>query len=290
MSFKRFTRRDFLKFSGVTALSFFLSGAVGLEYGTMIESRWLKVEQVPLKLPSLQPAFSGIRIAQISDIHMGGWMNRSRLGNVVQTVIAQAPDLVALTGDYVIGHDWIGDIDGVLSDLTEELSVLSAHHLTLAVLGNHDYWLNAAAVREMLSASGIPEIGNDVYILEKDSARLYIAGLDDAFEKHDRMDIVLEKLNGNNAPILLAHEPDHADQSAATGRFDLRISGHSHGGQVVIPFFGPPVLPRLGWKYPLGLYRIAEMWQYTNRGVGMSQPYIRFNCRPEITIFTLESL
>jgi uncharacterized protein len=88
---------------------------------------------------------------------------------------------------------------------------------------------------------------------------------------------------------LLAHEPDYADISAATGRFDLQISGHSHGGQVIIPFIGPLVVPAYGEKYPLGQYQVGNMIQYTNRGVGTINPAVRFNCRPEITIFTLRA-
>ena len=85
----------------------------------------------------------------------------------------------------------------------------------------------------------------------------------------------------------MAHEPDFADKSSVVNRFDLQISGHSHGGQVVIPFFGPPVLPRHGRKYPSGLYKVGGMYQYTNRGIGMVFPYVRFLCRPEVTLFTL---
>ena len=289
MPLKRLTRRDFLKFSGLAALNVFLAGAAGLGYGTLLEPERLDVEQVPLKLPRLSPVFTGFRIAQISDIHMGGWMNRERLAYVVQNVIAQAPDLVVITGDFVIGHDWYGNVDVALSDLMEELKMLTTQHLTLAVLGNHDHWLDAAAVRAMLTKCGIREIGNDVHTLERKDAQLHLAGVDDRYVYKDRLDIVLEKLPEDGAAILLAHEPDYANQSAATGRFDLQLSGHTHGGQVVLPLWGPPILPHLGLQYPSGLYRVDGMWQYTNRGVGMSKPYVRINCRPEITVFTLES-
>ncbi|OQY86641.1 MAG: serine/threonine protein phosphatase, partial [Anaerolineae bacterium UTCFX3] len=88
--------------------------------------------------------------------------------------------------------------------------------------------------------------------------------------------------------ILLAHEPDFADVSAATGRFGLQISGHTHGGQVDIPLIGPPILPEMGKKYPSGLYNVNGMLLYTNRGVGVTTVNARFNCRPEITIYILE--
>jgi uncharacterized protein len=103
------------------------------------------------------------------------------------------------------------------------------------------------------------------------------------------LDAVLDQLHDNSAAILLAHEPDFADLSAESNRFDLQVSGHSHGGQIVLPLYGPPILPHLGRKYPSGLYQVGNMLQYTNRGVGMARLPVRFNCPPEITIFTLKS-
>ena len=286
---KKITRRDFLKLTSMTTLNLFLASLGGLGYSLVVEPGRLEVERVALKLPRLAPSFSGFRILQISDIHFGGWMNRERLGHVIRTVLAEEPKLVVITGDFLIGHVWNDSIRDSLTELVEEMSVLTEVHPTLAVLGNHDYWTNAGAVRTALAACNIVELSNDVYSLSKDHEQLHIAGVDDIWERQDRLDIVLDKLPQTGAAILLAHEPDFADQSADTGRFDLQLSGHSHGGQVVLPFVGAPVLPYLGRKYPSGLYRVGTMWQYTNRGVGMARLKVRFNCRPEITVFTLES-
>jgi predicted MPP superfamily phosphohydrolase len=284
---KRITRRDFLKMSGITALNLFLGG---MGYSLVVEPNWLDVVQVTLKLPRLAPAFSGFRLVQVSDIHMGGWMNRERLRHVVREVSAHAPHMVVITGDFVIGHTWNESVKAILDEMVEELSPLTKKHITLAVLGNHDYWTNASAVRTALSACGIVNVSNDVYTLSAGDDQLHIAGVDDIWEKQDRLDLVLQKLLGTGAAILLAHEPDFADRSAETGRFDLQLSGHSHGGQVVIPFVGAPHLPHLGRKYPSGLYQVGSMWQYTNRGVGMARLKVRFNCRPEITVFTFETV
>lgn len=284
---KRITRRDFLKFTGLTFLNLVMAGVGGFGYSTMLEPAWLDVEEVELTLPRLSRAFSGFRIAQISDIHLGGWMNQKRLQQVIRKVLAQTPDLVVITGDFVIGHDWSEESQAVLDELAEELSALTEKHLTLAVLGNHDYWTDAKAVRTALMACGVVNVSNDVHTLSIDGGQLHVAGMDDVWEGHDRLDLVLDKLPESGAAILLAHEPDFAEESAFTGRFDLQLSGHSHGGQVVIPFVGPPILPYLGRKYPSGLYRVGEMWQYTNRGVGMVPLNVRLNCRPEITLFTL---
>jgi len=112
--------------------------------------------------------------------------------------------------------------------------------------------------------------------------------VDDILYKMNRLDQVLASLPADGAAILLAHEPDFADTSAAAGRFDLQISGHTHGGQINLPLIGPPILPEMGQKYPSGLYNIGDMLLYTNRGVGVTTVNARFNCRPEITVFTLE--
>jgi len=222
-----------------------------------------------LKLPRLSPKFSGIRIAQISDIHLGGWMNNERLTQVVETVIAQTPDLVVMTGDYVIGHNWHGDVNATLSVLREEFSKLTSQFLTLSVLGNHDHWLDAEAVRSSLNTCGVLDISNDVHTIDRGGFKFHIAGVDDVYVNRDNLNLVLEKLPEQGASILLVHEPDFADLSSETGRFDLQISGHSHGGQVVLPFIGPPILPSFAEKYPSGLYKVKNLYQYTNRGVGM---------------------
>jgi predicted MPP superfamily phosphohydrolase len=125
--------------------------------------------------------------------------------------------------------------------------------------------------------------------VERNGELLHFCGIDDHWERKDRLDLVLEDTPDEGAAILLAHEPDFADISVKSMRFDLQLSGHSHGGQVVLPFIGPPVLPLYGRKYPLGLYNIDPMYLYTNRGLGMVHPQVRFNCRPEITTFTLSA-
>jgi predicted MPP superfamily phosphohydrolase len=145
-------------------------------------------------------------------------------------------------------------------------------------------------VRHILASSGITELTNAVFTLKRGQDSLHLCGVDDLWEGSPRLDDVIAQLSGDSTAILLAHEPDFADTSAATGRFDLQLSGHTHGGQVVLPVLGPPILPYLGRKYGSGLYKVGEMYQYTNRGVGMARLPIRINCPPEITLFVLESL
>ncbi len=286
---KPFTRRDFLRVIKSAFLSLIALGSGSFLYGLFGEPGWIDVEEVEIVLPRLPKSFSGFRLLQISDIHIGGWMDRERLSHVIELVKSQKIDLIVMTGDYVLGHSWSRSLDDAAEDFVKEVSRLAEGHLVLAVLGNHDHWADAEKVREMLLRCEVVELNNDVYSLKRGDDELHVAGVDDIWEQKDRLDEVYKKLPETGAAILLAHEPDFAEKSSRKGRFGLQLSGHSHGGQVVIPFFGAPILPRLGQKYPSGLYKVGEMWQYTNRGVGMLDPAVRFNCRPEITIFTLQS-
>jgi len=288
MKQKELTRRDFLKLLKAAAIDL-AALALGITgYSVWVKPEQFSIETVHLKLPRLPHAFSGLRIAQISDIHMGSWMNLDRFQQVADLILAQEPDLLLITGDFLFGHNFNEASRGDLNDLITVLSPLAATLPSFAVLGNHDYWTNSEAVREMLRACQITELTNTVFTLTRGSENLHLCGVDDVWEGNVRLEDVLNQLTDDSAAILLAHEPDFADTSAATGRFDLQVSGHSHGGQVVIPFYGPPILPYLGEKYPSGLYKIGDMFQYTNRGVGMHRLAIRFNCPPEITVFVLE--
>lgn len=284
---KKLTRRDFLKLLWHGFLSSTLLATGGVGYSVLVEPGLFSVETVQLKLKKLPKSFSGLRVAQISDIHMGGWMNLERFQQVADLVLAAKPDVLLITGDFLLGHRFTEEIRQAIEDLTGVLSSLAETIPSFAVLGNHDYWTDPDAVRAMLASSGITDLTNTVFTLTRGSDNLHLCGVDDVWEGDVRLEDVIARLKDDNVAILLAHEPDYADTSAATGKFDLQISGHSHGGQVAIPFLDPPILPYLGQKYHTGLYKIGNMLQYTNRGVGMLRPAVRFNCRPEITIFVL---
>ena len=285
---RRLTARNYLISAGVALLEPILLTIAGVGSGSTNPDSF-RVETIPLKLPRLPRKFSGLRVAHISDIHMGGWMNLERLQLVGSLIIAERPDILVITGDFVIGSKPSDVSQQMIQDLITGLSQLAAQVSTFAVLGNHDYWTDVAGIRYALAASGIRELTNTVSTLRRENENLHICGVDDIWEGQVRLDEVISRLDDDSAAILLAHEPDFADTSAATGRFDLQLSGHSHGGQVVLPLLGAPILPYLGRKYPLGLYRVGEMLQYTNRGLGTGRLAIRINCPPEVAIFVLES-
>jgi len=281
----RISRRTFLKISLITTAGVAVSGISSFAYARDIEPDLIEIKHVNLTLPRLSPAFNGYTIAQISDIHMGTGMTQERLERIVEMINQQQPDSIAVTGDFVT-H---GDITPFVDALTEPLSKLTPKDAGVAVLGNHDHWTRPDLIQQVIRDSGMIELTNDIFTIQRGGESLHFGGVDSYWEHLDRVDDVVAKLPADGAAILLAHEPDFADISAPTGRFDLQISGHSHGGQIILPFFGPPVVPRLGRKYPVGQYQVGDMIQYTNRGVGTILPAVRFNCRPEITVFTLQS-
>jgi uncharacterized protein len=270
---------------GKVAAASVLLGAGGLLYAREVETRRVEVNPVTLTLPRLAPEFDGYRLVQIGDLHLDDWTKPERLSVVVQKVNDQRPDLVAITGDFASYS--AEQLDA--RQLTDALRNLRARDGCVAILGNHDYLTDVKLVRRCIREGGVIELINDVYTLKRGDAELYVAGIDDVMEGRSRLDLVLEKLPGSGAAILLAHEPDFADVSAATGRFDLQLSGHSHGGQIGIPLLRRLVLPPFSQRYTRGLYEVGGMIQYTNRGIGFVHLRLRFLCRPEITVLTLRS-
>ena len=195
----------------------------------------------------------------------------------------QNPDLIFLGGDYVEGKaENILDIAPILKKLDAPLG-------RFAVLGNHDYWTDAATITAALNGIGIPVLKNRSVPIVKNGKRFHVTGLDDAWEGRPRLRKALDGVPKEEIKLFLVHEPDYADKlTRFESRIPLQLSGHSHGGQVRVPIYGAPVLPFLAKKYSQGLYTVTGTSRqiYTTRGVGGIAP-LRFNCRPEVTILDL---
>lgn len=240
---------------------------------------------VDVKIKNLPFTFHNYRIINLTDIHLGQWISPEYLSGVVDYVNSLNPDMITLTGDYV---SYI--LEGYEDDLLDSFKRLKAKDGKFAVLGNHDHWADADEIRKILKKSNIVDLSNDVYTLEKDGEKLNISGVDSLTVGADDFDKVLEKLPSDGASILLVHEPDFAKISSKTGRFDLQMSGHSHGGQLVIP--GVKTTPfrcSYSFKYPVGAYNVNNMIQYTSKGLGTNSFWLRINCKPEITQFYLKT-
>ena len=262
-----------------------LIGAGGLLYAREVEPRRLEVVRPELTLPRLAAAFDGYRIVQIGDLHLDDWSKPERLDRIAVMVNEERPDLVVVTGDFASYSARRLDTGRLVGALRR----LSAPDGVLAILGNHDYLTDAKLIRQCIREAGLTELINEVVTLERGGSELHVAGIDDVMEGRSRLDLVLGELPESGAAVLLAHEPDFADVAAATGRFDLQLSGHSHGGQVRVPLLGRAVLPPFSQRYTRGLHRVGGMLVYTNRGLGTVHARLRFGCRPEITALTLRS-
>ncbi|WP_407420879.1 metallophosphoesterase [Methanobrevibacter sp.] len=240
---------------------------------------------VDVTIKDLPFEFHNYKIVNLTDIHLGQWISPEYLSGVVDYVNSINPDMITLTGDYV---SYI--LEGYEDALLDSFKRLKAKDGKFAVLGNHDHWADAEKIREILKDSDIVDLSNDVYTLEKNGETLNISGVDSCTVGADNIDEVLEKLPDDGASILLAHEPDFAKISSETNRFDLQMSGHSHGGQLVIP--GVKTTPfRCSYsiKYPVGMYKVKNMVQYTSKGLGTNSFWLRINCKPEITLFYLKT-
>ena len=278
------TRRNFLIGSGALAAGFSL-------YAGEIARHEVNIVQRAISIDHLPTSFEGYRIAQLSDIHLDEFTEPFFFERVIHQVNALKPDLVLLTGDFIT----LGSLTFIASQhaarrCSEIITQLECKE-RYAVLGNHDVGVSAPMVIQALAANGLPVLVNQHIALDRKGDRIWIAGVADPGTSHPDLNAAIPPHPG--APlILMAHEPDYADlvlQHPRAAAISLMLSGHSHGGQIRLPFLGPLILPSLGKKYVEGHFDFGSMQLYVNRGIGTVGLPFRLNCPPEITLLTLSS-
>ena len=274
-------RRTFLKLTGAT--TFAALGALTTYSLLGNEAEAPVVESVQIPIPNLPTTLDGFRIAQISDIHYYPFTTLELVDRAVEMANQLIPDLIVLTGDFV----W-HEVEAIF-ELMPSLSRLNAKHGVFAGLGNHDHWTDVNVVTHAIEQAGMPLLVNQGVPISVGKSTLYLASLDDGWSGKPNLTDAMANWSEDATTVLLMHEPDLAPRYAPDKRIHLQLSGHSHGGQVRLPLYGPLVLPYLSWKYPMGLYNVDGMWLYTNRGLGTTNIPLRVNCAPEITELTLVS-
>jgi uncharacterized protein len=231
----------------------------------------------------------GFTIALLSDLHYDPHFSAHPLRAAIGLVNGLSPDLIVLTGDFVTNPSYGGNAEkaaATAAPCAELVKQMRATHGLWAVLGNHDFDTDPDRVTSELLSHGIQVLGNRSVPIESKGGRFWLSGVNDILSGTCDLNATLADIPHEEATVLLAHEPDFADY-VAKHPVDLQLSGHSHGGQVRIPFLPPLYLPEMGRKYFNGLYKIGPLTLYTNPGLGTMGLPIRWNCPPEITLLTL---
>ena len=282
-----------------TRCRFLLTGActgAGLAiYSGEIERHWIETARSEVFLPGLPRAFDGFRIAQLSDIHLDDYTEPFLLRDAVNQINRMNPDAVFLTGDFVthglvpkrfeLGTAW------QCANLLNQIQCPNRY----GVLGNHDVVVGSQEVTKALTANSITMLVNEYVPIERGGARFWLAGLDDPVAGRPNPEKTIPESIRNipDEPIvLLSHAPDYADDllKLPSGKaVSLMLAGHSHGGQIRLPWIGPLNLPEMGRKYVEGWFRLQNLQLYVNRGLGTVVVPFRFDCPPEITLLTLRS-
>lgn len=270
----------------------FFRTVVGLGIATPIaaagygfaEANDVIIDRRTIALPNLPGSFDGLRVAFLSDIHVGPYLSSDFLVSVVRTVQSLNPDLILLGGDYILRDaKYIAPCFNVLKSLDAPMGIYG-------VLGNHDYWHDVSETKAAMKQADIGELTNTGTWLRRKGERLRLGGVDDLWSGYTDVAKALGNITNNDASLILSHNPDVAE-TADDQRIGLMLSGHTHGGQIVVPEVGSPWIPsHYGMKYAKGLVDAPATRVYVSTGVGMSGIPMRFNCKPQIALLTLSNV
>ncbi len=248
----------------------------------MSYNEFFEVTRTELFIPGLHPSHDGLRIAQLSDIHIGRGSPDGRVISAVRMVNEENPDVAVLTGDYVTTkRDPYERVPALLRGLNAP---------TYAVLGNHDHYTDAPYLRKGLEGIGYTVLQNEHSVLRIKGADFNVMGLDDSTTHHDDVEKTF-KAKPTGSRLVLAHTPTTAKKLPAWQGM-LCLSGHTHGGQLHVPMLTDGIFARAGMPYVRGLYNVRGNQLYVNRGLGFGRGTAlpRMNSDPELSIITLRAV
>ncbi|HEX3906178.1 MAG TPA: metallophosphoesterase [Polyangia bacterium] len=240
-----------------------------------------RVREHEIAIAGLPAAFDGYRVAQISDLHCGPFASGARVDGWVAAVNRLEPDLVAVTGDLIAnGATFVPVVAASLGGLRGRDGVV-------ACMGNHDYFTDGEEMAIALEQAGLTVLRNRGIEVRRDGGALYVAGVDDTWTRRNDLDAALAARPASAPVLLLAHDPVLFPDAAKRG-VALTLSGHTHGGQLGVPFFAKRFnLARSITRFTTGLYEIGAATLYVTRGLGTTGLPIRLFVPPEITVITL---
>ncbi len=239
-------------------------------------------------LPRWPERLNGFTVAVLSDFHYDPYFSIHPLRAAIAMLNRLRPDLIALAGDFV-SVPLVGDerkAAFAAEPCARLLRQMTAPRGLWAVMGNHDDATDPEHVTHALQAENIRVLANQSEPIEQDDARFWLAGVNDVISGTADLSKTMHGVPAGEPVILLAHEPDFADE-ASQYPIDLQLSGHSHGGQIRIPFLPPLYLPELAKKYVWGTYHVGPLTLHTSAGLGTIGIPMRLNCPPEVTVLTL---
>jgi len=275
---KDIERRKFIK-----TMLFGGTGLVVASYPFFIERYLVWINHYNIPVANLPSPFEGFTIVHLSDLHFGFLVPRAVIQWVVNKANTLQKDIIVCTGDYVHENNATEQIDQVWPILSQ----LSAPQGVYTVLGNHDHWADTERSLYWMRKSG-QDLRHKAIPIERNGQCIWLGGTGDLWEDNLLIDPTFEGIPARGCKILLAHNPDTADTDFNT-RIDLFISGHTHGGQVRIPFYGAPILPVNNKRYTSGYIRTDKTALFISRGIGWAYLPVRFNCPPEIAVLHLST-
>ena len=258
-----------------------------LVYVVLIEPSQLVVQKQSIALPHWSPGLNHLKVAVLTDLHVGCLsVPVSKLRRVIATTNEQNPDVIVMLGDFVTGHG--GQTSLKPEEFVHELSALKAKYGVYTVLGNHDWWYNGDAVRAELEKANMHVLENEAREVKINGSSLWIAGLADQWTRVPDIPRTMSRFPVGAPCLMLMHEPDLFRDVPES--VSLSLAGHTHGGQVSLPFIGPPIVPsRLGSKFARGLVVENDRHYFVSSGVGTSILPVRFGVPPEICVLDLTS-
>jgi uncharacterized protein len=286
---KKVTRRTLLKkIAGIFMTAIGL-GSGGYFYAHKIEPEMLDIQRHKISHPLIPTSFNEIKIVQFSDTHLGFQYTLTQLKELMKKINSIRPDLIFFTGDLMDEPNKYTDSAKIIPLLQK----LEARLGKFSIYGNHDHGGYGSDIyKNLMMQSGFTLLQNDYQKIQlPDSSSIYVIGIDDAMLGRPDIALPLRNVPPEAYKILLSHAPDLAEP-ASHMNIQLQLSGHSHGGQIKIPFYGPLVTPPFASKFHEGFYTVGDsnpLTLYVNRGLGTTRLPFRFMSKPELTVFTLKS-